>query len=1177
MRNFLTSKLLRHRIGINLILILSLCGPLYPQHLAYANMKQERSNETRALNLILEEIKDKYSINFVYEPHLVQDREVSNFSLGKSSQSLTELLRQLLPPHGLTYEKITAKDYIIKKNTQTSENSDKTQSIVKGKVISSEDLSGIPGVNVLIKGTATGAITDIDGNYSLEISDNNAVLIFSYIGFKNQEVSVNGQSTINITLEPDAKQLNEVVVTAVGIESGKASLGYSVNNIDVETLVKAKEANIVSAMSGKVAGVQVISSSGSPGASATIRIRGSRSMTGSNGPLFVIDGVPVSNSSSGNGSAGVDNSNRAIDINPNDIAKISILKGPSATVLYGSRAANGAVMITTKNGKKGEPKITFNSSFGMSEVNKLPPVQNLYAQGRPDGGIFQYRGPETGENNSWGPLISELEFDGDKSYPYDQNGKLVPVGSGNGTPAKAYDKYSSFFVKGYSYDNNLSVSGGNDAVRYYFSIGNLYQTGVVPNADFSRSSIKSNLQADLTDKLSAGVSATFVNSGGSRIQRGSNSSGFTVGLFRNTPTFDIGNGKVGKEAANDPSTYVVFPDNTQRSYRGNGGYDNPFWVVNKNPYSDNVNRMIGNVSLQYELLPWLKLSYKIGVDYFTDNRDFAWDVNSSSQTVGRVGQSVRLSNRINSDILVLINKDINEDLFITATFGHNYFDRHFESKTSLGSNFSIPGFFDISNALELESSRSISNEKVAGLFGDVKFGYKNTVYLNLSARNDWSSTLPKNSNSLLYPAAAIGFEFTELLPNFKNILSYGKARVSYGKVGNTPSVYQTETYYETANIDGDNMLAANEFPFNESNGFERSGRKGNKEIRPEFTTTLEYGIDLKLLDGRISLDATYYKAFTEDAIVTITLSAPSGYTSIQRNAGDIENKGFEFSLSGVPIENTNGLNWETTLTFTRNRSLIKALPDDVESINLASFSALSSANIVGQPYGVLRGTRYKRDSQGRMVIGSDGWPLMDVQQGVIGDPNPDWVMGINNNFSYKGVQLSFLWDIKEGGDMWNGTKGVLDYLGVSKESGDQRTITGHIFDGVVADSQGEPTEAINTTPVDFANPALGLTGIRWRKAGTLLGLAEDNIEDTSWIRLREVTVGYNFSFKNEGKAKAFRNASVSIYGRNLLLFTDYTGIDPETNLRGPGNAQGWDYFNMPNTKGYGMTLKLIFQ
>lgn len=1147
-------------LGIIMILILS---GQYSYSLQQELAFQKYSDDI-PLEKALNSIKQERKISFVYESSVVHNKYV-NVQMFDFSSDIEVVLDNLLAPKGLLYEKLNENTYVIK--SFRKEGPDDIE--VSGKVISTKDQIGIPGVNVLIKGTSIGVVTDIDGNYSIDVPSENSVLVFSSVGFAKKEVEVGNQTTLNVELAPDVKQLSEIVVTAVGIEANKSELGYSIQNVDNDEIVRSRETNISSSLSGKIAGVQVISSSGSPGASADIRIRGSRSLNGSNQPLYVIDGVPIDNGTSANGTAGVDVSNRAIDINPNDIDQLTVLKGPAATVLYGSRAANGAIMITTKQGKKGKPVVTINSAFGVNRVNKLPERQNMYAQGRPISGLFAYRGPETAESASYGPLISELEFDGNPTYPYDKNGRLVPEGTGNGMPARAYDPYD-IFVDGYSRDNNVSVGGGTEVVQYYISAGNLYQTGIVPNSDFERTSIKANFDAKLTEKFSIGVSSTFINSGGKRVQRGSNLSGVTTGIFRVTPSFDNGNGLSGHEAADTRSTYM-FPDGKQRSYRGNGLYDNPYWTLNNNPYIDNVNRVLGNVNFTYEVFDWLKLKYKIGVDRFTDVRDIAWDINSSSENLGRVNQSVRTSNRVNSDFLVLISKSINEDLDLNATLGHNYFYDENLLQSSNGLEMAVQGFYDISNTSVIQANRSIRQEGFYGAFADLKLSYKNYLYLNLSGRNDWASSLPKKNNSFFYPAASVGFEFTEFLDMSNSaILPYGKIRASYGTVGSAPPVYRTNSDFSNAVIDGDGLLPSNQFPAFGVNGFERSGLAGNQDLRPEITTTYEVGADFKFFKGRLGLDGTYYNAFTKDAIVTTTLPAPSGFTSVTLNSGEVQNSGLEIVLSGTPVR-SNDFEWYSQINFTRNRSIVKSISEDLNSISLASFSAISSLNIVGQPYGVFSGTRYRRNDAGQLVIGSDGWPLIDDTQGVIGDPNPDFLLGFSNNLSYKDFSFSFLWDIRKGGDLWNGTKGVMDYLGVSKESGDDRDVIGYVYDGVT--EKGE----VNTIPVDFANPALGLGGIKWRRAGTLLGLAEDNIEDGSWIRLREVTATYRLSSKIFANTRAISGASISAYGRNLLLFTEYKGVDPETNLRGPSNAQGWDYFNMPNTKSYGISLQVTIK
>ena len=1127
------------------------------------------SNQLEAsigLKAALNQLKREKRVNFIYEPKVVNGKQVNGYN---SDEKIEVILNDLLATVGLTYEKIADNTFVIKEEKRMLVSAVPVIP-VSGKVTSSEDGLGIPGVNVVIKGTSDGVITDLDGNFNIEVPSENSILVFSYISFATQEVRVGSRTSFSIEMQPDVQQLSEVVITAVGIEANKGDLGYSVQNVNADEIVNSRETNLSSALSGKIAGVQVIAASGSPGASAAVRIRGSRSINGGNEPLYVIDGLPIDNSTSANGSAGVDVSNRAIDINPNDIEKITVLKGPAATVLYGSRAANGAIMISTKKGKVGKPVVTFNTSMGVSEVNKLPEKQNEYAQGRPVSGLFQYFGPESGETSSWGPAINTLEFDGDPTYPYDKNGRLVPVGSGNGKPAIAYDDYDAFWVKGLTYDNNISVVGGTDAVRYYASVGNLYQSGTVPNADFARTSVKANLDFKITEKLSAGVSANYVNSGGSRIQRGSNISGVTTGLFRNTPTFDIGNGKTGYEAADDPDTYIL-SDGTQRAYRGNALNDNPFWAVNKNPYVDDVNRIIGNVNLGYEVLDWLKLNYKVGVDYFTDLRNFAWDINSASEVLGKVDQSVRTSNRINSDFLILIEKQLNSDLRIGATIGHNYFSDKNITQSSEGMVLSVPNFYNIKNASQIISTENIGQTKFYGVFADTRLVYKDYLFLNLSGRNDWSSTLPEKNNSFFYPAVSLGLEFTEMLDiTDSRILSYGKLRASYGQVGSSAPMYRTSTSYDKAVIDGDPLLAANTFPALGINAFERGGLLGNSELKPELTTTVEVGGDFKFFNGKLGLDLTYYSAFTDNQIVTTTIPAPTGYTSITLNSGQIENKGVEIAVTATPIERGN-FSWDLGLNFSRNRSLVKSLPENIESVSLASFSAVSSLNIVGQPYGILSGTRYRRNDEGKLVIGSDGWPLIDNTQGPVGDPNPDWLAGVRNTLNYKTLSFSFLWDIREGGDLWNGTKAVLDYLGVSKESGDDRNVTGYVYDGVT--ESGE----VNTVPVDFANPAQGLSGIKWRKAGTLLGLAEDNIEDGSWIRLREVTLNYSLPRKWFGSGKVISSVDLSLYGRNLILITDYKGVDPETNLRGASNDQGWDYFNLPGTRTYGISLKAVIK
>jgi TonB-linked SusC/RagA family outer membrane protein len=1044
------------------------------------------------------------------------------------------------------------------------------QRTVSGQVTSAEDGDGLPGVSVRVQGTNTGVTTDFDGNYRLEVPEGANTLVFSFVGYQNEEVEIGNRSVIDVALQEDVQQLQEVVVTAFGLEANKRALGYTVQEVEGAQVAQAQETNLVNALNSKVAGVNIYSSAGTPGASASIRIRGNTSITGNNSPLFVVDGVPISNDEVGSGVGGVDQSNRAIDINPNDIKSMSVLKGPAATALYGIRAANGAIIITTKRGAAGAPTVTVSTSHEFSEVNRLPEKQNLYAQGRNN----VYRGPATFEGFSWGPLVSELEYDGNEDYPWNPLGSLVPRGEGSGIPAETYDNLDNFFVTGYTTDNNVSVSGGSEKTTYYLSGGYLNQTGVVPNADFSRKSGKVTVNTNITDKLTAGISANYVNSGGTRMQRGSNLRGIMLGLLRNTPTFDLGNGYVGREAAGTPEAYM-FPDGAQRSYR-NGIYDNPYWVVNKNVTEDDVNRIIGYVNVGYEILPSLNVSYKLGIDQYSDrrlghidiNRGFGLDFNWDD---GSVQNDNIFSRDLNSDLIFTYDKIFGEDWTLNATVGHNYFASNWRRVQVTGNTLSQPDFYNLNNAASYNSFENINRRKLAGVYGDFKIGYREMVYLNLTGRNDWSSTLPEDDNSFFYPAVSLGFVFTEAFGmSDSDVLPFGKLRLSYGQVGNDAPLYSTRNYFTQAFAGGDGFTDGINFPFLGLNGFERSLTLGNNNLRAELTTTYEIGADLGFFNNRLNLDVTYYYSETKDQILPVDISPASGFTSRIQNAGLVSNEGIEAVL-GIAAIQTPDFTWDVNVNFTHYETVVEELAPGLDNVFLAGFTSTSSRAIAGQPFGVLYGNAYRRDEAGNLIIGEEGFPLLEADPQIIGDPNPDYIMGIRNSFSYKGFQFGALLDIRQGGDIWNGTWGIMQYFGTSGESGELRgeATDGVIIEGVTLD--GQP----NTQQVDFYNPAEGFDASRWVRYG-FGTISEDNIQDGSWFRVREVSLGYTLPESLLG-ARGIRGAEIRLTGRNLFLYApNYKGIDPETNLTGTGNGFGLDYFNNPNTRGYAATLRLTF-
>ena len=1036
------------------------------------------------------------------------------------------------------------------------------QQRVSGRVTDASNGEPIEGVAVVLKGTTIGQFTDADGRYAIELPANATSLIFSFVGKKTVEEVLDGRTTINIGLEQDVLELDEVVVTAVGLEANRRSLGYSVQNVNADEIVAAREVNIVNALNSKVAGVTVVSSAGSPGASANIRVRGSVSIGRTNSPLFVIDGVPIDNSSSGNGVAGVDNSNRAIDINPNDVASLTVLKGPAATALYGIRAANGAIIITTKSGKQGKPRVTLSAAYTFDEVNKLPERQSLYAQGQPVDGALTWRGPHTFEGFSWGPAFADLEFDG-SDYPFDQNGRLVPRGQGNGTPARAYDPYD-FFRTGNTYDFNASVQGGTEGFTYYISAGRLQSTGIVPNADWARNSFKLRAESKISSKLTAGMSATFINSGGSRIQRGSNLRGVMLGLLRTTPSFDNGNGLTGQDGADDPDTYLL-ADGTQRSYRA-GIYDNPYWTVNKNPSSDDVNRIIGFGSLKYEFTPWLSLSYKLGIDFFTDRRNGAIDINPG-WVVGSINQSFQSSNDLNSDLLLQFNTNVGSKININATVGHNYFSTKVVTQSTTGTTLASPDFYHISNATDILGAEGIGQRELVGVFGTANFSYGDLLFLNLSARNDWSSTLPEENNSFFYPAASLGFVFTEALGlTNSTVLPYGKLRLSWGQVGNDAPIYSTINYFNSAFSGGDGFIGGTSFPAFGVNAFERSTVLGNDQLKPETTTTIEIGGEFKLFNGRLGVDVTYFDSESEDQIISVTLPSSTGFTSVVQNAGRITNKGWEVMLDVSPIRSKN-FNWDITVNYTDIENIVEELADGVDQIFLAGFTSTSSRVIPGEPYGAIFGNGFQKDNQGRTIIGDNGFPVVDADETYRGNPNPDWLAGIRNTFTFKGLSISGLLDIRQGGEMWCGTCGIINYFGTSKETGDLRNET-VVFDGVRTDGTA------NTISVPYYDPAAGLGANYWVRYG-FGGTSEQSIFDTSWLRLRELTISYNLP-KTLLDRLSLNDVMFSLTGRNLWLDTDYPGIDPETNLTGSSNGFGLDYFNMPNTRSYGASVRVTF-
>jgi TonB-linked SusC/RagA family outer membrane protein len=1063
------------------------------------------------------------------------------------------------------------------------------QEVLKGTV--KEELTGdpMPGVTVFEKGTSNGTITDPEGKYEIKVKDAQTTLIFRYVGYATTELTGGG----DISLKEDVLMLDEVVVTALGIKSDKKALGYSVQTVGGDALTGSGESNMINGLNAKVAGVQVISSGGSPGAASFIRIRGSSSLTGNNQPLIVIDGVPMDNSQNQGGNPdngdnnlleGVNQSNRAADINPNDVENVTVLKGPAAAALYGIQAANGAILITTKKGSNTKGKgvaVSFNSSMAWDKVNKLPENQTRFSQGF----FGEYQGPESGRSHSWGAAIDTLSWDNNSPDPnnpyiYDNNGAIVSSNDPSAREAVTpYDNYRNFFQTGLTTDNSLSLSGGNAGTTYRFSIGNTNTKGIVPLSSWGRTTAKFAGESQLTNRLRTAASVGYSNSGGRRVQTGSNTSGLMLGLLRTPITFDNSNGVTDPA---DEAAYI-FSDGTQRNYRGGGGYDNPYWTINKNPFTDEVNRIYGFTSVSYDVTNWLNVFYRVGTDTYSDERQQVLALGSRSAPAGRLYYEKHNYRHINSDLWVTAQRDFTEKLSGSLLVGNNLFSKSYSKIYTQGDGFVVPDFNHISNASSTFSRYVYDAKKTAAIFGEAKLSYDDWIFLDLTGRNEWSSTLPTANNSFFYPSANLGVVVTEALGMTENkILPYGKLRLSYASVGHDAPSYALGKYFSGTFV-GDGWTSGVNFPYNGIAGFSVDDVLGSNALRPEKNNTIEIGTDLRFIKNRIGVDFTFYRSRAVDQILAIPVAGSSGYTNQFMNAGTVSNTGFEITLNATPVKSKD-FRWDLQVNFTRNKNMVVSLPEGIDNIFLGGFEGSSVRNVAGQPYGQIYGGTFLRDANGNLVIESDtnsafyGFPIESGKEEAIGNPNPDFLCGFSNTLTWKGISLNILFDFRKGGQMWNGTIGALANFGMSKVTEDRDV--DYTFEGVKGTLDGDGNLVLqdeNGNAGTVTNDVVVNRDQNWylTNGGGFGNVAEQFIQETSWIRLREVSLSYSLPTKLLEKTP-IAGLNVGISGRNLLLITPYEGIDPETNLMGSVNAQGLDYFNMPNTRSISARLGINF-
>lgn len=1030
---------------------------------------------------------------------------------------------------------------------------------ISGKVTSSGSGDPLPGVSVVVTGTTVGTTTDANGNYTLAVPEDAKTISFRYIGHLTQNVPLSSSSTVNVILEEDASQLSEVVVTGFGIRREKRSLGYSVQDVQSQDILTSREPNLVNSLAGKVAGVNINNSGGQAGSSSRIVIRGNSSLTGENQPLFVIDGVPMDNSVNRAISATTESvlfngvgGNRAIDIDPNTIENISVLKGAAASALYGSRGAFGVVLITTKKGvsdaNRSLPRISYvtNASFDDAIIDGY---QTSYHLGlTPSGGsrpFFRNGLPASLGGYNEDPASAATQ--GSTSWGPHKDSVSQAVLNAIGSPT-VIDPRKQFYQTGRTWNNSLSISGGGDKSNYMVTYTNLSQNGVVPNNTFKRNSLSANMTSKVGDNFTVTSAVSYTNSDNMRFAEGSDFRSFLYGLNFAPITFD--NKKMYEEHGNlswqSPATAA-------------SGFNNPFWIVNSNATPSIVDRIIASNEINYTIFPWLTLTNRVGLDTYTDEMSEHVDIGTKGTTNGRMFASLLKRSQLNNDLILTAETEINEDFSISGLIGTNYNDRKYTRRTVRGLNLNIPGFFDITNAATQQAFQLDERRRIVGVYASANLDYKNYLYINLTARNDWSSTLPFANRSFFYPSASVGFVFTDALGLQNNpYLSYGKLRVSYGQAGNDADPYQTIQTYSQAEP-GDGTRGEIIFPFNGVNAFTLSSVMASNALTPEMVREYEVGTDLRFFRNRLGLEFSYYDKISDKQILEQEIAGSSGYAFRVTNAGVISNRGIELILTGSPVRNEH-FSWDLMFNFARNRYKLKSIADGVDNIYLGGFTDPQIRADKDHGYGVIWSLGWKRNENGDLLIDDDGYPMAADELGPIGNVTPDWIGGLRNTFRYKDLSLGVLFDTRQGGDIFNFDLYYTTYYGTSKITEQRGTYT--TWQGI-RESDGQP----NTTPV--------LQDQSYFQDFLAYDVMEEMVEDGSFIKLREVTLSYQLP-KSLLQRTPFEEVSISATGRNLWIKSNFSYVDPEGSLYGSGNAQGFYHAVTPSTRGVTVGLNVKF-
>jgi TonB-linked SusC/RagA family outer membrane protein len=1003
---------------------------------------------------------------------------------------------------------------------------------VTGTVTDSENGMPLPGVTVLEKGTSNGTSTDFDGNYSLEVPED-ATLVFSMVGFMRQEVPVNGKALVNLELSPDTEALDEVVVTSLGLTREKKSLGYAVTELDSEEVNTVKDYNVASSLVGKVAGLVVNQSSG-VGSGSRVTIRGNNTLTGNNQALVVVDGIPID--ASGNESGGsIFNSTVTgggiTDINPADIESISVLKGPNAAALYGSRAASGVILITTKRGTRGAGLgVSLNSNISVEETMFLPEFQNEYGQGT-NGAV--YSDLDNFGSNSWGPGL-----DGSQQLYYTGEQRAY-----NSQP----DNVEDFFENGIKSINTISMDQGGENHSVRFSYTNNQTTSVIPNSELHSHNFNLRGVIDLSDKLTLDTKATyFTQELQNRVNVGTE--GVLAYVYRMPRNVAIDDLKKYKPSL--WSNPEMFPDEYGAiSYAGqNKSIGNPYWMLNQDTNDERRGRFLGFAKLDYEFNDWLSAFIRIGGDVTNVRSEYIQDYGHHFFYDGRLNFSNRKNVEINSDFLFTANKDLTEKLNLVANVGGSLSKRSFEGMSVSGSQFRLPSRAFLNNTnVQTSTHTPLGVKKINSLYGSFSFSYDDFMYLDLTARNDWSSTLSQENRSFFYPSVSYALLINRFIDPDRNFLDMLKLRASWAEVGNDTDVYQL---FQTFSVPQQGYLGRTVL--------EGPSVKLNPDLKPESVKSTEFGVEFNMFKNRLYGDFSIYQIITNDMIFNVPVPFATGYSFFKENVGEVKNNGFEIMLGGVPIKNEN-FRWDISANMSRNNNELVELIDGLDYTTLNTLGDLSIRAEVGGGIGDIYGTTWKTNENGERLVNAEGFPVASNERVKLGNAQPDFIGGLSNNFTYKNWNLRFLVDGRFGGEIYSATSSYLDAAGVSERSLAYRE------EGITIDAINEGTEAQNDTQITAQQ--------YW---GNYSGITSNYVYDQTNVRLREFSLTYRLpgeSISNIG----LTSASVGVIGRNLFfIYRASEDIDPDASIGTGLSGQGISLNNAPTIRSLGLNINIKF-